>query len=102
MKRFMKILSLSLLLGVVMMPGSSHAGASLYVRFGPPAHRVKVIRPAKPYPNAVWVSGRWHRSGGRYVWVNGHWLKPRPGYIYVQGKWCRTMHGWTYRPGYWY
>ena len=72
----------------------------IYVRKAPPPVRVEV-RPAKPFPTAVWISGYWRWNGTRYVWVAGRWVRPRRGYAWVPGHWRHTRHGWRWVPGHW-
>jgi hypothetical protein len=66
-----------------------------------PAPPVVLVRPASPYPNAVWVgdSWRWHR--GRYVYVKGHYVKPRRGMVWVDGHWKNTPRGFVWVKGHW-
>lgn len=77
-------------------------GAVVVVRRQPPPPRTEV-RPAKPYPNAVWISGHWEWNRGRndFVWVSGHWVKPRPGRTWVPGHWKKVPGGWSWVKGHW-
>lgn len=69
-------------------------------RVAPPPLKTEV-RPVKPGPNYVWISGHWKWSHSRYVWVTGHWTKPRPGYTWVKGHWQRRGNHWVYIKGHW-
>jgi hypothetical protein len=62
---------------------------------------VVYVRPAAPYPGAVWIEGDWIWSGGRYVHVNGHWARPRAGRVWVTGNWHRGPRGYAWHRGYW-
>jgi hypothetical protein len=66
----------------------------------PPPYKTEV-KPAKPYPNAVWMSGHWKWTGGNYVWVPGHWVKPRAGKKWVPGHWQKRPRGWVWVKGHW-
>jgi hypothetical protein len=70
---------------------------------GPPPDPIVEVRPAIPFPDAVWIGGWWIFSDGRWVWTPGRWERrphPRahwhPGYWHYEGP-----RGWVYRPGYW-
>jgi hypothetical protein len=52
----------------------------------PPSLRFEV-RPRRPFPGAVWVSGYWWWSGVRYVWIGGHYVRPLAGYRFVAPRW---------------
>jgi hypothetical protein len=69
-----------------------------------PPPPIEEIRPALPFPGAVWVPGYWHWSEGahRHVWVGGRW-SPRPaGYGWQEHRWERREDGrWAERPGHW-
>jgi hypothetical protein len=66
----------------------------------PPPPRNEV-RPAKPGPNYVWVSGHHEWRGGRWVWVSGHWVKKRPGMEWVEGHWVKRGNRWVWVKGHW-
>jgi len=66
----------------------------------PPASIVEV-RPAAPFPNAIWIPGNWYWSGGRYSWVAGRWSAPHRGHAWVPGRWQRHGHEWRFAPGHW-
>ena len=98
MRKSIQIFLLVLLTGYLsgLMIG---CGPTVVVR-QPPPKKVEV-KPAKPYPNAVWVQGHWAYRGGTYVWVPGHWKKARPGRTWVAGHWARRRGGWVWVKGYW-
>lgn len=58
-------------------------------------------RPAPPFQGAVWISGNWVWTNGRYVWREGHWDRRRDGYRWREGHWDATRGGWRWRPGHW-
>lgn len=67
----------------------------------PPPPRVEV-RPAVPYPDAVWVEGHWEFRGGSWVWLPGCWsARPHARAVWVQGHWRETPNGWRWVPGHW-
>jgi hypothetical protein len=102
MKKLKNLIMVGALAGLLFSPALSEAGARIYIRFGPPRLKtVKVVRPLKPYRNAVWISGHWSYHKGRYVWVNGYWVKARHNYIYVPARWKKSPHGWYFVPGRW-
>ncbi|MGA2108689.1 MAG: hypothetical protein ABSH25_13715 [Syntrophorhabdales bacterium] len=71
------------------------------VRTGPPPARVEV-RPAVPYPEAVWIDGHWEHRYGEWVWNPGCWSRPPfPGAIWVPGHWRESPGGWRWVPGHW-
>ena len=67
----------------------------------PPRRKGVIIKPAKPYRQAVWLSGHWKWRKARYVWVVGHWVKPRRGYVWVDGHWARRGGRWICVAGHW-
>jgi hypothetical protein len=96
------LIPLVLLTVLFLAPLQSKAGVRVYVRFGPPHLRtVKVVKPLKPYPRAVWISGHWAFRSGRYIWVNGYWVKPRARHVYVPGHWEKSPRGWYFVAGRW-
>ncbi len=102
MYKVRNLIIVSALVSLILFPTLGEAHTRIYVRFGPPALKtVKVVRPAKPYPNAVWISGYWAYRNGHYVWVKGYWVKPRPHYVFVRAHWQKTRYGWYFVPGHW-
>ncbi len=102
MKRLTALLSMALM--VFLFYGAfsvADARAKVYIKTGPPAHRVVVVKPASPYKHAVWVNGHWVWRAGRHVWVQGYWIKQKPGHHWDEGRWVHTRHGWAWMPGHW-
>lgn len=100
MKKIRKGLSL---LWIVLLVAFFALGCTrrvVVVHTAPPPPRAEV-KPAPPYPNAVWIPGHWKWKRGRYVWVPGHWAKPRRGYVWVPGHWEKRPRGWVWVPGHW-
>ncbi len=95
-----KMIFLTAFLSFFIFPLFGAANAAIYVRTAPPAKKV-VVKPAKPYKNAVWVSGHWGVKGGNYVWISGHWTKHRHGCVWVDGYWKKTPKGWVWVKGHW-
>lgn len=97
-----KLIPLVLLTALFLTPLQSKASVRVFVRFGPPHLRtVKIVKPPKPYRRAVWISGNWAFTKGRYVWVNGYWTRPRTGYVYIPGHWKKAPRGWYFVSGHW-
>ncbi len=102
MKAWKSILGAAALATVFMFPMQSEAGVRVYVRFGPPrAAAVRVVKPACPYRDAIWVKGHYVYRHGRYVYVKGHWVQARRGYRYVQPHWVKTPRGYFFVAGHW-
>ncbi len=67
----------------------------------PPPRRVEV-RPARPFPKAVWIEGHWEHRQREWVWVSGYWVKkPRPKAHWVPGHLKKGRWGWKWVPGHW-
>ena len=66
-----------------------------------PPRRVAEVRPAVPFPGAVWIGGHWHWTGAQYVWVGGSWSAPHRGYVWVPERWHQVGHQWRFEPGHW-
>jgi hypothetical protein len=67
----------------------------------PPA--IEEVRPALPFPGAVWTPGYWHWVGVRYVWVVGRWSARPAGHDWDDHRWERREDGkWEHRPGHWH
>lgn len=76
----------------------SCAPSVVAVRPGP----VTVVRPLRPSPMHVWVSGSYVWRGGRYRYVDGYWALPRRHrQTYVEGYWKPVRRGYVWVPGYW-
>jgi len=102
MKKSIKAAVAVAALSVALISGQGEARAHVYVRIAPPRiHAVKVVRPARLFRHAVWVSGHYRYRHGAYVWVSGYWIKPRHGYYYVQSHWQPTRYGYRFVPGHW-
>ena len=68
---------LFLLFGMVNMVSAG----TVYVRKAPPLRKSIVVKPAKPFYNAVWIKGHWGWRNGMHVWVNGDWVKNKKGKV---------------------
>jgi hypothetical protein len=105
----MKILSLMVSLFILM--GLLLIGCVAYVppppdgyyAPGPPPAPMVEVRPAVPYPEAVWIGGYWAHHGGAWAWRGGYWdRRPHPGAAWSPGYWHHYGNrGWGYRHGYW-
>jgi len=99
----MKTLRILLLVAFMVFSGLIAAGCasrSVYVNAPPPAARHEV-RPAKPFNNAVWISGHWVWRGNKYVWKSGQWIKPVQGKRWVSGHWRKAPKGYIWVNGRW-
>ncbi len=102
MKRWTVMLAVALM--AFLLSGvfsSADARGKVFIKVGPPSHRVVVVKTASPFQHGVWASGHWAWRGGRHVWVDGYWMKPKPGHFWVDGRWVHTRHGWEWIPGHW-
>ena len=102
MKTLRTIFAMALLVALLSISNSAYAGRRVYVRVSPPRpKKVVVVKPAKPWKQAVWINGHWKWQKGHWVWVKGHWKKAKPGYHWVDGHWKHTPHGWVRIKGHW-
>ena len=80
-------------------------GPSAYAAYapGPPPEALVEVRPAIPYPEAVWLGGYWGYHGNNWRWNNGYWdRRPHPRAAWEPGRWHHEgARGWGWRPGYW-
>ncbi|MCD4796491.1 MAG: hypothetical protein K8R49_04890 [Candidatus Cloacimonetes bacterium] len=74
----------------------------VYVKREPPRKKVEV-KIAKPYQNAVWVSGhwKWHHRKHKHIWIPGRWIKAKHNRLWIAGGWEKTHRGWIWVEGYW-
>jgi hypothetical protein len=70
---------------------------------GPPPDPIIEVRPAIPFPEAVWLAGFWALHAGNWVWNAGRWdRRPHPGAKWHPGQWHHEgPRGWGFRPGHW-
>jgi hypothetical protein len=87
MKKY--ILSGIALIGIVMLTPAD-SGADFY--FLSPGISID-FQWGVPYPQVIWIDGRWERRHGNWFWANGYWKK-RPRYrpVWISGHWERR-HG---------
>jgi hypothetical protein len=71
------------------------------VRPDPPV--TVVVKPAAPFPRAIWIEPewRWNAPTRAYVYVAGHWIKPREHYAWVPGHWMSVPGGFQWVVGHW-
>ncbi len=81
---------------------SACATKVVYIKEEPPVKIVEV-KTAKPYPNAVWISGywQWNAIKYKYVWISGYWVKPHKNKVWISGHWKKTRSGWIWKKGHW-
>lgn len=96
-----KLLFKTMFVAVAFFSCAGHARTGVVVKVQPPARKVVVVKPAKPYKHAVWVPGHWTWKRGNYVWKKGHWVKPRKNHVYVPGHWTKRHGGWVWVAGHW-
>jgi hypothetical protein len=105
MKQLSLIFSLSLLMGLLLVGCIAYVPPPLdgYYAPGPPPAPMAEVRPALPYPEAVWVGGYWGHYGGQWNWRGGHWdRRPYPGASWSPGYWHNYgKRGWGYKQGHW-
>jgi hypothetical protein len=68
----------------------------------PPPQPLVEVRPALPFPGAIWIPGFWNWNGNRHVWVGGRYSARPAGYGWEENRWERRGDGhWVHRPGHW-
>ncbi len=83
---------------IVSDPYGYPTGGAIYAPVAPPAPYYEV-RPAVPYPGAIWISGYWNWSNNRHHWVPGRYERPRPGHRWHPHRWERAPRGGWYLQG---
>jgi hypothetical protein len=69
-------------------------------RSAPPPLR-KEVRPPKPGPKYVWISGHHVWRHGHWHWIRGHWAKRKHGKTWVPGHWVKRGRHWVWVKGHW-
>lgn len=82
----------------VYTPPPPRATVVVEVEEAPPQPQVWVT---EVRPGFVFVQGRWHRQGGRWVWHAGHWERVRANQVWVDGRWERRGRGHVWVEGRW-
>ncbi len=96
-KYFSKIVMMLIIL--ISFYAAADAQIIIKVRPGPPAYR---IRPVRPSPAYVWMGGNYVWRGNQYVYTDGYWATPpQPGHAWVEGHWKHRRGGWVWIPGHW-
>ena len=72
--------------------------AVVVVEEEPPPPRVFY---AAPRAGHIYVDGRWHRHGNRWVWRDGHYVRARAGHVWAPGRWQRRGRGHVWVEGGW-
>ncbi len=81
---------------------ASCAPSAVVVRERPVAPGYTDVRPAPPYPGAVWINEDWEYRGGRYEYVRPHWERPpQAGHVWHGGYWENHSHGYSWHKGHW-
>lgn len=84
--------------GRVYVPPPPRATVTVEIEEKPPQPQVWVT---EVRPGFVFVQGRWHRQGGRWVWHAGHWERTRANQMWVDGRWERRGRGHVWVEGRW-
>lgn len=94
------LLTLSAVLGLLLVASPAHAQISFGFSFGtPPPPPRNYIVPRRPGLDYEWVEGYWYPSGKRWAWHDGYWTRPPyPGSSWVDPYW----ESGRYFEGYWY
>lgn len=104
LSRFVSTMAGAALLAATVGLGSAcevSARGRVYVDSDPPAPIVEV-RPVRPGPDFVWVSGFYRWNDGRYVWNAGRWdHPPRRGARWEPARWVHEQRGWRLVDGRW-
>ncbi len=95
MKKYLFIAALAF----IALTGLNSCSSSERVTVRPAA--VVTVRPNRPSPRHVWVSGDYVWRNGRYVYVNGYWAEPRRGRYWTEGYWQPGRRGYVWVPGHW-
>ena len=95
MRRYLVVATLMLLLSTFLL----ECAHTVYIPEPPPPVKHE-MRPPKPGPGAVWVSGHWKWDGNSYAWISGHWERHPKGH-WVPGHYAKRRHGWIWVPGHW-
>ena len=94
---------------------------------GPPPSPLQEVKPPRPSPHAVWISGFWKLADDRWYWMKGWWRVPQrdieqkltpkvatappppraerpgvcpvPGSVWTPGAWFWDGHGFSWVPG---
>lgn len=102
MKTAKALIAMAVFVGFFAMSNNVYAGKRVYVKIAPPApKKVVVVKPAKPWKHAAWVSGHWKWEKGHWVWAKGHWRKTKAGQRWIDGHWKHAPHGWVWIEGHW-
>jgi len=69
----------------------------------PPPAPIEEVRPALPFPGAIWIPGFWDWNGNGHVWVAGRWSARPPGYEWEDYRWKHRHDGkWEHKHGHWH
>jgi len=100
MKTFYRIMTLSLLTGLLSIP-VAEARTRIYLQIGPPPVVVErvVAAPGRDY---VWQPGYHEWNGRAYAWRSGVWVRPPHRHAtWVSGHWVHERRGHYWVAGYW-
>jgi len=85
---------------VAAVPASTTA-TEVIVSQPPPAPPAENVG-ARPFPQAVWISGYWSWGNGAYAWNPGLWIEPpSPNSSFVAPHWESRDNGYAFCPGFW-
>lgn len=91
--------------GFAWVPGywsSAPEAAPVVVNLPPPPPPVETPPARRPFPDAVWVPGRYDLQGNRYVYVPGQWQRPpERDSVWIEPAYVRGPNGYYAQPGHW-
>ena len=100
MSKWMLSIAGAMLFSGFFLAAPATADPQVYLRFGPPTHRMEMRRP--PRSGFVWRDGHYRWNGRRYVWVDGRYMRqPFPNARWSAGRWDRGPRGFFWVPGRW-
>jgi hypothetical protein len=96
---FVRILSLSILLGTGAAAMPAFAQISFNIIVAPPAPRYEPVPVVAP--GYVWAPGYWGWNGDHHIWVHGRPIVERAGYRWAPDRWEQRGSGYYRHPGNW-
>ena len=88
---------------LVLSLASSPLWSQVVVHIGPPPH-VMIERPVPlPGPQYIWQVGYYRWGGRSYIWVPGRYVvAPFPDAVWVGGRWVHRGPRWAWVDGHWH
>jgi hypothetical protein len=102
MRRLCWAISLTLALGVSILPNASRAQVICVSNNVPPPELPVYEQPPIPDPGYIWTPGYWAGGPTGYFWVPGTWiLPPAVGLLWTPGYWGWRDGIYVWNAGYW-